>query len=167
MSATDELLDKVAITELIHRYQLAIDSHAAARWAGTFTEDGASEPPFGHAKGTEQLIGAMASRISLPYDVSRSLGGYARLPVDREEPPSFPCAAGRGRSPAPIMPSKSRSPSSRLSSSMARAWPGTATRIGARRAVTARTTASATTSGPGARTNEPSTSLRKAAAIGW
>jgi ketosteroid isomerase-like protein len=61
MTTIDELLDKIAITELIHRYQLAIDSHDAALWASTFTADGEYDTPFGHAKGTEQLIGAISS----------------------------------------------------------------------------------------------------------
>jgi uncharacterized protein (TIGR02246 family) len=61
MSTIEELLDKVAITELIHRYQLAIDSHNAVQWASTFTEDGEYVTPFGHAIGTEQLIAAITS----------------------------------------------------------------------------------------------------------
>ena len=60
MTTTQELLEKAAITELIHRYQLAIDSHDAVLWASTFAEDGEYETPFGHAKGTEQLIGAIS-----------------------------------------------------------------------------------------------------------
>lgn len=61
MSTSEELLDKVAIAELIHRYQLAIDSHDAALWASAFTDDGEYETPFGHAKGTQELIGAISS----------------------------------------------------------------------------------------------------------
>lgn len=61
MATSEQLLDKVAITELIYRYQLYIDSHDAALWATTFTEDGEYETPFGHAKGTEQLVGAINS----------------------------------------------------------------------------------------------------------
>jgi ketosteroid isomerase-like protein len=61
MATTEELLDKVAITELIHHYQLAIDSHDAVLWADTFTEDGVYETPFGRAEGTAQLIGAITS----------------------------------------------------------------------------------------------------------
>lgn len=61
MSTTEDLLEKVAITEVIHRYQLAIDSHDAALWASLFTEDGEYVTPFGHAAGAEQLIAAITS----------------------------------------------------------------------------------------------------------
>lgn len=59
MPTIDVTSDKVAITELIHRYQLYIDSHDAALWAGTFTADGIYETPFGTSQGTEQLIEAI------------------------------------------------------------------------------------------------------------
>jgi ketosteroid isomerase-like protein len=59
MPTTDVTADKVAITELIHRYQLYIDRHDAALWASTFTEDGVYETPFGVSQGTEQLIQAI------------------------------------------------------------------------------------------------------------
>lgn len=59
MSMSEVASDKVAITELIHRYQLYIDSHDAELWASTFTADGVYDSPLGLAHGTAELVQAI------------------------------------------------------------------------------------------------------------
>lgn len=59
MSTSDIASDKIAITELIHRYQLYIDSHDAELWASTFTADGVYDSPMGLAHGTAELVAAI------------------------------------------------------------------------------------------------------------
>lgn len=47
--------DRIEILELAHRYNDAVDAHAADAWTDTLTEDGVVESPFGNPRGRAAL----------------------------------------------------------------------------------------------------------------
>jgi uncharacterized protein (TIGR02246 family) len=55
-----DFADRFAITELLHRYILAIDAHDNEAFADCFTADGVYESPFGAATGREAIRGTIA-----------------------------------------------------------------------------------------------------------
>lgn len=55
-----DFADRFAITELLQRYILAIDSHDNEAVAECFTADGVYDSPFGAAPGREAIRGTIA-----------------------------------------------------------------------------------------------------------
>lgn len=83
MSTSQIASDKIAITELIHRYQLYIDSHDAELWASTFTADGVYDSPMGLARGTAELKEAISGwHSSGATEGKRHMLGLVVIDVD-------------------------------------------------------------------------------------
>lgn len=83
MSTTD---DRLAIIELLHRHQIAIDARDAEAYADVFSPDGRFESPFAEAEGRESLkamtMGLHASGFT---EGKRHFLGPIRVEVEGEE----------------------------------------------------------------------------------
>lgn len=110
MSTTE---DRLAIFELLHRHQIAIDARDGDAYAEVFAPDGRFESPFAEAEGREALkemtLGLHASGFT---EGKRHFLGPVKIDVDGDEAraPSYWWVADTTPPPGPRRPLPGRAP---------------------------------------------------------